>query len=73
MRALDLVGTKSAPRLAKAGWGEVYLAQDTKLDREVALKILPAVAAHRDRMQRFGQQAKLVSGVRVAVMDRFPD
>jgi serine/threonine protein kinase len=34
--------------------GEVYLAQDTKLDRKVALKVLPAVvASNRDRMERF--------------------
>src|SRR5437667_2926395 len=39
--------------------GEVYLAQDTKLDRKVALKILPAeVAANRDRMERFIREAK---------------
>jgi len=39
--------------------GEVYLAQDTKLDRKVALKILPAeLAANRDRMQRFVREAK---------------
>lgn len=39
--------------------GEVYLAQDTKLDRKVALKILPAdLASHRDRMQRFVREAK---------------
>ncbi len=39
--------------------GEVYLAQDTKLDRNVALKILPAdLASHRDRMERFIREAK---------------
>ena len=39
--------------------GEVYLAQDTKLDRKVALKILPAeVASNRDRMERFIREAK---------------
>jgi serine/threonine protein kinase len=32
--------TKSAQILAPGGMGEVYLAQDTKLDRKVALKIL---------------------------------
>src|SRR5438105_235281 len=44
--------------------GEVYLAQDTKLDRRVALKILPAeVAAHPDRMKRFVQEAKAASAL----------
>ena len=39
--------------------GEVYLAQDTKLDRKVALKILPAdLASNEDRMRRFTQEAK---------------
>jgi serine/threonine protein kinase len=39
--------------------GEVYLAQDTRLDRKVALKILPAeVAANHDRMERFVREAK---------------
>jgi len=39
--------------------GEVYLAQDTRLDRKVALKILPAeVASNRDRMERFIREAK---------------
>ncbi len=44
--------------------GEVYLAQDTKLDRRVALKILPAeVAANQDRMRRFVQEAKAASAL----------
>ncbi|HKZ80532.1 MAG TPA: hypothetical protein VJ124_19810, partial [Pyrinomonadaceae bacterium] len=44
--------------------GEVYLAQDTKLDRKVALKILPAdVAAHQERMRRFVQEAKSASAL----------
>ena len=39
--------------------GEVYLAEDTKLDRKVALKILTAdLAIKRDRMERFIREAK---------------
>src|SRR5262249_6388877 len=44
--------------------GEVYLAQDTKLDRKVALKILPAeVAADQERMRRFVQEAKAAAAL----------
>src|SRR5882757_10479949 len=44
--------------------GKVYLAVDTKLDRKVALKTLPAeVAAHPERMQRFVQEAKAASAL----------
>jgi serine/threonine-protein kinase len=42
----------------------VYLAQDTKLDRKVALKILPAdLAANQDRMRRFVQEAKAAAAL----------
>ena len=43
--------------------GEVYLAQDTKLDRKVALKILPADVEDHDRVRRFVQEAKAASAL----------
>src|SRR5579863_9136441 len=51
-------------KIGAGGMGEVYRATDTKLDREVALKILPpAFASDADRMARFEREAKVLASL----------
>src|SRR3984957_5688219 len=50
--------------LGSGGMGEVYHAVDTRLDRRVAIKILPAeFSTHAERLLRFEQEAKSASAL----------
>jgi len=50
--------------IGKGGMGEVYRARDTKLDRDVAIKVLPEeFAQDPERLVRFEREAKLLASL----------
>ena len=50
--------------IGAGGMGEVYRARDTRLNRDVAIKVLPDdVATSPDRLARFEREAKAVAGL----------
>src|SRR4029077_551661 len=51
-------------QIGEGGMGEVYRATDTRLKRQVAIKILPAaVAADHDRLARFQREAEVLASL----------
>ncbi|MBK8147029.1 MAG: serine/threonine-protein kinase [Acidobacteria bacterium] len=55
---------KIIKRIGAGGMGEVFLAEDSKLGRKVALKVLPAgMAVDRKRLNRFLQEARLAANL----------
>jgi len=64
-----IVGDKLGPYeiiapIGKGGMGEVYRARDTKLNRDVAIKVLPeAFACDPERMARFQREAEVLASL----------
>ncbi len=75
-------GTKLGPYeilspLGAGGMGEVYLASDSKLDRNVAIKVLPeTMTRDKERIARFEREAKLLASLNhpnIAAIHGFDD
>src|SRR5215472_2032734 len=63
-RGSRIGGYETVSLLGAGGMGEVYRARDTKLNRDVALKILPeAFAVDGDRIARFRREAQVLASL----------
>jgi len=59
-----LLHYRVAEKLGAGGMGEVWRATDTKLGRDVAIKVLPdAFAKDRERMARFEREARVLASL----------
>jgi serine/threonine protein kinase len=55
--------------IGAGGMGEVYRARDSKLDRDVAIKVLPTeFARDAQRMARFQREAKVLASLDIATI-----
>ncbi len=64
MIGTTLAHYKILEKIGSGGMGDVYLAEDTKLDRKVALKVLPPeMAESEQRRARFKREAKALAAL----------
>jgi serine/threonine-protein kinase len=64
MTAQTIAHYRIQAKIGAGGMGEVYRATDTRLNRDVAIKVLPeALARDADRMARFEREAKVLASL----------